>query len=252
MSDRTDPRADTPFDAEPRAGVDDVAWDDDEDAWDDDEDAAWEAAEDGSDEGAWDASAAWASADDRAGGAPGRGLPASIASALAPLRARFAGRLPVLLRRQPPPPDERAEGLRGLAASELAALPIAGLTKRRVAFAIGVLIAAWVAFAFVRQVSEAAAISARADEMRAANAALAERVAAAERELAWIQGTTFVEQQARAYRLGSPEEIPFALAADPAPLGPDAPGSAANRVGAEEIRVTPLESWLSILFGPVR
>jgi hypothetical protein len=43
--------------------------------------------------------------------------------------------------------------------------------------------------------------------------------------------------------------VPFTLDPSvPAP-GPDAPGSAALRLGASD-RLTPLESWLSLLFGP--
>ena len=44
--------------------------------------------------------------------------------------------------------------------------------------------------------------------------------------------SAYVAQEARAFRLGSPREVPFTLG-QPAPsLGPDAPGSAGARVGA--------------------
>jgi hypothetical protein len=46
-----------------------------------------------------------------------------------------------------------------------------------------------------------------------------------------------------------PREIPFTLADDAPPLGPDAPGSAAVRLGAVADRRSPLESWLDLLFG---
>src|SRR4051794_2753778 len=48
---------------------------------------------------------------------------------------------------------------------DLATLPIAGITRRRVAMGIGALLAAWVVVIFARQVSEAAAASARAEAM---------------------------------------------------------------------------------------
>ena len=139
-----------------------------------------------------------------------------------------------------------------LAAAELAGLSVAGLTRRRTVAAVALLLMTWVAFTFVQQVGEAVAVTTRADEMRAANADLETRVRAAEQELLRIQESAYIEQQARAYRLGEDNEIPFALAADPPALGPDAPGSAANRVGAAASTTTPLESWLSLLFGPPR
>lgn len=150
--------------------------------------------------------------------------------------------------RAPTVPDPTAD----LAAAELAGLSIAGLTRRRIFVAVALLLMAWIVFTFVQQVGEAAAITTRADEMRAANAQLEIRVRAAQQELLLIQEAAYIEQQARAYRLGEDNEIPFALAADPPRLGADAPGSAANRVGADASTTTPLESWLSLLFGPLR
>ncbi|MEK6719472.1 MAG: hypothetical protein AABZ33_02240 [Chloroflexota bacterium] len=181
-----------------------------------------------------------------------------------PIRADAGpGRLRTLFRRgtsrgrvTPVDPDGISGGDRSrigeLAAAELAALPLGGLTRRRIASVAGALLGAWILVAFVGQVGDAATITARADEMRAANTRLVAQLAAAEQELQRIQDTEYVSLQARAYRLGEANEIPFALAADPPALGPDAPGSAATRVGAEAFQTTPLESWLSLLFGPVR
>lgn len=161
-------------------------------------------------------------------------------------RSALAGIRRVLRARREPDP------LSSLAASELATLSVAGLTRRRTFIAVALLVMAWVVLTFVQQVGQAAAITTRADEMRTANAALEARVRAAQEELIRIQDPAYIEQQARAYRLGQDNEIPFALAADPPPLGPDAPGSASNRVGADASTTTPLESWLSLLFGPLR
>jgi cell division protein FtsB len=135
------------------------------------------------------------------------------------------------------------------AASSLADLPVAGLTRRRIALLLGALVAAWVIVLFARQVGEASEAAGRADAMRASNQQLASDVKAFDRELSLIQRQAYVEQQAREYRLGTPREIPFVLADDAPPLGPDAPGSAAVRLGAPVERATPLESWLDLLFG---
>src|SRR3954449_9854682 len=98
--------------------------------------------------------------------------------------------------------------------ASLADLPVAGLTRRRIAILIGALVAAWVILLFARQVGEASEASSRADQIRAQNETLASNVAALEQELALIQRQAYVEQQAREYRLGAPREIPFILAGD--------------------------------------
>ncbi|HET7829431.1 MAG TPA: septum formation initiator family protein [Candidatus Limnocylindrales bacterium] len=131
----------------------------------------------------------------------------------------------------------------------LADLPVAGLTRRRIALLIAALVAAWVIVLFARQVGEASEASTRADAMRAQNEVLAANVAALEQELALIQRQAYIEQQAREYRLGAPREQPFILADDAPPLASDAPGTAATRLGAEASAATPLESWLDLLFG---
>jgi hypothetical protein len=132
----------------------------------------------------------------------------------------------------------------------LAALPIVGITRRRIAAFVAVLLAIWIVGVFVRQVGEASAATSTADELAAANVAQAARVASLERELELIARSKFIKQQARGYGLGTPREIPFALAADAPPLPEDAPGSAVTRVGVERQSVAPLERWLTVLFGP--
>jgi cell division protein FtsB len=135
------------------------------------------------------------------------------------------------------------------ALASLADLPVAGLTRRRIALLIGALVAAWVIVLFARQVSEASDASTRADQMRVQNQVLAANVTALEDELALIQRQAYIEQQAREYRLGAPRERPFILAADAPPLASDAPGTAATRLGANLDDRTPVESWLDLLFG---
>jgi cell division protein FtsB len=131
----------------------------------------------------------------------------------------------------------------------LSDLPVAGLTRRRIAILIGALVAAWIIVLFARQVGEASEASSRADAMRVQNERKAAEVTALERELALIQRQAYIEQQAREYRLGAPREIPFILADDAPPLAADAPGTAATRLGAQGARVTPLDAWLDLLFG---
>jgi cell division protein FtsB len=141
-----------------------------------------------------------------------------------------------------------APGTSGTTGS-LSDLPVAGLTRRRIALLLGALVAAWVVVLFARQVGEASAATTQADDMRASNVTLQAEVAAAQRELAQIQQPAYIAQQAREYRLGDPREIPFIIADDAPPLGADAPGSAAVRLGAVVERRSPIDSWLDLLFG---
>jgi hypothetical protein len=132
---------------------------------------------------------------------------------------------------------------------DLAALPIIGITRRRATILLGALLAGWIIILFARQVSEASAATGRAETMVADNTARQSEIAGLERELQRIQQQRFVVQQARGYGLGGPREIAFTLGANAPSLPPDAPGSAGLRVGART-SVTPLESWLTLLFGP--
>ena len=154
------------------------------------------------------------------------------------------GRTPAIPAGRPGPAATAALG-------SLADLPVAGLTRRRIALLLGALIAAWVIVLFARQVGEASAASTRAAQMRVSNQELEATVTALEDELNLIQRQEYIEQQAREYRLGAAREIPFVLADDAPPLAADAPGTAAARLGAEVDRSTPLESWLNLLFGPM-
>jgi cell division protein FtsB len=142
--------------------------------------------------------------------------------------------------------DERAAAQ----APDLAALPVVGITRRRVAILASAMLAAWIVIAFARQVGEVSAASTRAEDIASANAALRIEVGALERELDLIARQRYIEQQGRAYGLGGPREIAFTLADDAPALPDDAPGSAALRVGAQSEHVAPLERWLTVLFGP--
>lgn len=130
-----------------------------------------------------------------------------------------------------------------------ATLPMPSLSRRRVVTAAGVLLAGLMTVSFVRQVGEATAASNRADELRAGNAALREEVARLERDLGAVQDQRFIRLEGRAFGLGGPREIPFALAGGAPALPADAPGSASTRLGAEQHDSSPLEAWLDVLFG---
>ncbi len=132
---------------------------------------------------------------------------------------------------------------------DLATFPVVGITRRRAATLLGVLVMAWIVILFARQVGDAALAAERSAALVAANAQRTAEVASLEQELEQIQQPAYVTQQARGYGLGGPREIAFSLEPGAPPLAPDSPGSAALRVGAPA-PVAPLERWLTSLFGP--
>ncbi len=117
------------------------------------------------------------------------------------------------------------------------------------AIAIGVLLAVWLVLMFARQVGDAAAASTQADILVISNAEQASHLAALSRELQQIQRQRYVDQQARAYGLGKTHEIAFTLDPNAPPLPSDAPGSASVRLGSDVDRGSPLDHWLTLLFG---
>jgi len=153
----------------------------------------------------------------------------------------------------PEPPDGDgvdASGTLAAVVPSLRDLPFAGLTRRRVAFGLAVLVSAWIVIVFARQVSEAQAATVRADQLATENTALARQVDDLAGELGLVQREAYIRQEARAYRLGGTDEIAFRLEADAPGLAADAPGSSAVRLGSTGRAASPLESWLSLLFGP--
>jgi hypothetical protein len=132
---------------------------------------------------------------------------------------------------------------------DLAGLSVAGFTRRRIGWASAALVAAWIVILFARQVGDAQAAANRAVQLAADNVALADEVDALQGELDLIVRPQYVGLEARAHRLGNPREIPFTLDPSvPAPVD-GAPGSASVRLGAVTDRQSPLDSWLSLLFG---
>lgn len=151
----------------------------------------------------------------------------------------------------PPRPGSRVASGRASSGVSLDGLGVAGLHSRHVVVVAVAIVIAWVLFSFAGQVSEAASAADRTERMRVENAALAQEVGELERELGIVAGPAWVAQQARAYQLGVGPERAFRLAPGAAPLAEDAPGSPTVRLGVErERKLSPLEAWLELLFGP--
>lgn len=125
-------------------------------------------------------------------------------------------------------------------------LGVAGLDRRTITVAIGLLVVAWIVLVFARAVSQSNQVAAQAAGLRAEDAAIARQVADRQAELAVIQSPAFIALEARAYGYGTPKEQVFALrpgapsppvitplGADPAPAGP----------------TRPLDAWLQLLLG---
>ncbi len=135
----------------------------------------------------------------------------------------------------------------GPPAPPLATPGLPGLTRRRVAFVLGGLVVLWIVLVFGRAMASQAAATARAEGLRADNAAREARLAEGQRELRIVQSPAFVRLQARAYGLGEPGERIFLLTptgSDPRPIaplgGPLEPAPPAS----------PLDAWLTLFFGP--
>jgi hypothetical protein len=136
------------------------------------------------------------------------------------------------------------------AAPSLAALGIAGVSRRRVAWIGLTAIAVVIVVGFAGQAAEAARATTRVVDERIQNAVVAAQTEALRKELALVTQERWVLQQARAYRLGSRAERPFALAPGAPDLAADAPGSPTRRLGADTTQPSPLDGWLEVLFGP--
>ena len=154
---------------------------------------------------------------------------------------------PAIPRPSTPAPDAGSSTPAGV---DPAALPMPSLSRRRLVTAAGVIVAGLLALSFIRQVGAATDAATRATDLRAGNAILADEVARLQRDLGHVQDPRYILLAGRAYGLGGPREIPFALAAGAPVLPADAPGSASVRLGAPPLDKTPLDTWLEVLFGP--
>ena len=132
------------------------------------------------------------------------------------------------------------------------ALPIAGITRRRAAAIVSGIVAAWIVIVFARQVGDASAATGKADGSPPTTRGSTPRSRSLERELELIGRQRYIQQQARGYGLGSSREIAFTLAADAPPSRPTprARPPCGSVPGARD--VSPLERWLTVLFGPAQ
>jgi hypothetical protein len=133
---------------------------------------------------------------------------------------------------------------------DLSSISIAGITRRRVGWVAAGFLALWIVAVFARQVGDASAAAARATQLAEDNAALAAEVRSLQDEVDLVVRPEYVSIAAHGHELGDPREIPFTLSPSVAAPVDGAPGSASVRLGARQDRQTPLESWLSLLFGP--
>jgi hypothetical protein len=145
-------------------------------------------------------------------------------------------------------PAIRRSGSAARSTIDPAALPMPFSRRRLAIIAVG-LVAAWLLFAFGREVADAASASDHAAALRQTNAQLSAQLAAIQSDLARAGQDDYVNVAARGDGLGARHEVPFALAAGAPSLAPDAPGSASQRLGAEPAPGSPLEAWLARLFG---
>ena len=122
-------------------------------------------------------------------------------------------------------------------------------TRRRLAMLVAGLFALWLVGVFARQVGDASSAGNQADQLRARNVAVERDVASLELELKLIREPAFVSQMARAYKLGSPREIPFTIDPNAPPLPSNAAGSTGIKPERPTNETNPLDSWMQALFG---
>lgn len=142
----------------------------------------------------------------------------------------------------PPAGDDPAGRPRG----PLTGLPRGGITRRHVAFAIATLVVLWLLFTFARAVSQSTAATDRVAALQAENATLAAQLEAGRRELGLISSEAFAGQAGRAYGMGRSGERVFTLAEGAGPRPAMVPLGEAPGAG---VASTPLEDWLTVLFG---
>ena len=139
--------------------------------------------------------------------------------------------------------DGAARGLE--AALRLDSVPLGGLTRRHVAWILGVVLAAMLVLAFARAIAASTAAMTQADALRQSNAELRAEVGRLRAEKELIGSPQFVRIAGRAYGYGRVDEQPFSLspgAPSPAPVG-DGGG---DGDGAD---ASPLDAWIAMFVG---
>ena len=108
------------------------------------------------------------------------------------------------------------------------------------------IVAIWVVAVFARALTDLDRAKVQHQAVAAESSALQLRLDADRRELGLVQTDGFQSLQARAYGLGGPGEQVFSLAAgapEPPPIVP------LGQNTASALPVSPLDSWLELLFG---
>jgi cell division protein FtsB len=116
----------------------------------------------------------------------------------------------------------------------------------QLALVVGIVVALWVVLAFGRTMAALSEATSRAAAVRAENAALTSRLAEAQTEATLLQSDAYLRFAARSYGMGQPGEHAFGLAPGAPAPAPMVPLGGASVVSAP---VTPLDNWLSLLFG---
>jgi cell division protein FtsB len=109
-----------------------------------------------------------------------------------------------------------------------------------------VAVAAWALLSFGRTITQLNAATDRESQLTDETTSLSAQLDASRREMELVQSEAFQQIQARAYGMGAPGEIVFALepgAPSPVPVVPL--GGLATKASAQ----TPLDTWLRLLFG---
>jgi cell division protein FtsB len=118
--------------------------------------------------------------------------------------------------------------------------------RSHVALIVLIVVASWVVLSFGRTITSLNAATDRQATLTAETAALTARLEAGHREMELIQTDAFQALQARAYGIGGPGEVAFALDADAPPPPAITPLGGDANSGAP---LTPLDAWMRLLFG---
>lgn len=120
------------------------------------------------------------------------------------------------------------------------------IERRSATVAIAMVVGLWLLVVFADALADASAQASRLTREQAVNAALEQRVAAGDVEIATVQSRAFLDFLSRGYRMGELPERSFALA----PGAPPPP--VITPLGHETVVVpptTPLDDWLDLLLG---
>ena len=120
------------------------------------------------------------------------------------------------------------------------------LTRAHLVALVIVIVGLWVVLSFGRTITALNSATDREQQLSHETEQLALQLEASHRELELVQTDGFQALQARAFGIGRPGEINFALepgAPSPAPVVPL--GNEADRAAPN----TPLDAWLRLLFG---